>query len=92
MAACIFARKLEWIRSACLAAALLFPAVAALHGIVLATLHRNGKSQLVVAAVRLEERISLEFLCQYLTIWQALSIWMSMALSNYAPLGSLQHQ
>jgi hypothetical protein len=43
MAACIFARKAEWIRSACLAAALLFPAVAALHAIVLATLHRNGK-------------------------------------------------
>ncbi|KAF3390235.1 hypothetical protein F1880_009018 [Penicillium rolfsii] len=42
MAACIFARKAEWIRSACLAAALLFPAVAALHAIVLATLHRNG--------------------------------------------------
>ncbi|RHZ73109.1 hypothetical protein CDV55_108034 [Aspergillus turcosus] len=29
----------EWLRNACLAAALLFPAVAALHGIVLASLH-----------------------------------------------------
>lgn len=55
MAACIFARKAEWIRSACLAAALLFPAVAALHAIVLATLHRNGKSlvsDIVTAHVR----------------------------------------
>ncbi|KAJ5153059.1 uncharacterized protein N7482_009537 [Penicillium canariense] len=42
MAACVFARKAEWIRSACLAAALLFPAVAALHGIVLAALHQSG--------------------------------------------------
>lgn len=43
VAACVFARKTEWIRNACLAAVLLFPAVAALHGIVLATLHRNGE-------------------------------------------------
>ena len=92
MAACIFARKLEWIRSACLAAALLFPAVAALHGIVLATLHRNGKLLVVAAVVRLEERIFLAFFRQCLTIWQAPLIWMSMALSNYARLGSLRHQ
>lgn len=38
------ARKVEWIRNACLAAVLLFPAVAALHGIVLAVLHVEGKS------------------------------------------------
>ncbi|KAJ5546151.1 hypothetical protein N7494_003736 [Penicillium frequentans] len=42
MAACVLARKEEWIRNACLAAVLLFPAVAALHGIVLATLHVPG--------------------------------------------------
>ncbi|KAJ2904765.1 hypothetical protein MKZ38_007273 [Zalerion maritima] len=36
---CVLARKAEWLRNACLAAALLFPAVAALHSIVLATLH-----------------------------------------------------
>ncbi|KAJ5397885.1 hypothetical protein N7509_005998 [Penicillium cosmopolitanum] len=42
VAACVFARKAEWIRNAGLAAVLLFPAVAALHGIVLATLHREG--------------------------------------------------
>lgn len=42
VAACVFARKAEWLRNACLAAALLFPAVAALHGIVLAAIHVNG--------------------------------------------------
>ncbi|KAJ5279264.1 hypothetical protein N7478_004636 [Penicillium angulare] len=41
-AACVFARKEEWIRNACLAAVLLFPAVAALHGIVLAAIHIDG--------------------------------------------------
>ncbi|KFZ10532.1 hypothetical protein V502_08067 [Pseudogymnoascus sp. VKM F-4520 (FW-2644)] len=34
--ACVFARNVRWLRKACLAATLLFPAVAALHGIVLA--------------------------------------------------------
>ncbi|KAI5861096.1 hypothetical protein GGS23DRAFT_578756 [Durotheca rogersii] len=42
VAACIFARKAEWLRNACLAAALIFPAVAALHGIVLAVLHTDS--------------------------------------------------
>ncbi|KAL2831345.1 hypothetical protein BJY01DRAFT_254283 [Aspergillus pseudoustus] len=42
IAACVFARKEEWIRNACLAGALLFPAIAALHGIVLATVHVDG--------------------------------------------------
>jgi hypothetical protein len=43
VATCVFARKAEWLRNACLAAALLFPAVAALHGLVLASLHVNGR-------------------------------------------------
>lgn len=43
VAACILARKAEVIRNACLAAALVFPAVAALHGIVLAVVHINGR-------------------------------------------------
>ena len=42
VAACIFARKEQWLRGACLAAALLFPAVAAIHGIVLAAVHVKG--------------------------------------------------
>lgn len=41
--ACVVARKTEWLRKACLAAALLFPAIAALHAIVLAAVHTNGK-------------------------------------------------
>lgn len=42
VAACVLARRQPWIRDACLAAALLFPAVAAIHGIVLAALHEEG--------------------------------------------------
>ncbi|KAJ5787282.1 hypothetical protein N7457_002272 [Penicillium paradoxum] len=42
IAACVVARKVEWIRNACLAAVLLFPAIAALHAIVLAALHVDG--------------------------------------------------
>ncbi|KAI1417309.1 hypothetical protein F5Y13DRAFT_152456 [Hypoxylon sp. FL1857] len=42
VAACVFARKAEWLRNACLAAALVFPAVAALHGIVLTAVHVDG--------------------------------------------------
>ena len=43
IAACLIARKNEWIRNACLAGALLFPAIAALHAITLAALHSPGK-------------------------------------------------
>ncbi|KAI9642351.1 hypothetical protein NHQ30_009155 [Ciborinia camelliae] len=42
VAACVILRKQQWLKEACLAAALLFPAVAALHGIVLASLHVDG--------------------------------------------------
>jgi hypothetical protein len=35
-------RKAAWLRNICLAAALLLPAVAALHAIVLASVHVNG--------------------------------------------------
>lgn len=43
VAACVLARKSEWLRNACLAAALIFPAVAAFHGITLAALHVDGE-------------------------------------------------
>ncbi|KAL2116062.1 hypothetical protein VTJ04DRAFT_10317 [Mycothermus thermophilus] len=42
VAACIIARKAEYVRNACLAAALLNPAIAALHAIVLAAVHSDG--------------------------------------------------
>ncbi|KAK4168468.1 hypothetical protein QBC43DRAFT_229125 [Cladorrhinum sp. PSN259] len=42
VAACLLARKTEWLRNACLAAALIFPAVAAIHGITLAAMHVEG--------------------------------------------------
>lgn len=36
-------RKIEWVKTACFAATMLFPAVAALHGIVLAAVNVKGK-------------------------------------------------
>ncbi|KAI0861266.1 hypothetical protein F4860DRAFT_174961 [Xylaria cubensis] len=39
VATCVLARKHEWLRNACLAAALLLPAVAAIHAVVLAAVH-----------------------------------------------------
>ncbi|THW47798.1 hypothetical protein D6C97_05031 [Aureobasidium pullulans] len=39
---CVFGKKTDWIKNACLAAVLLFPAVAALHGITLAALHNDN--------------------------------------------------
>jgi len=39
----VFGKKADWIKNACLAAVLLFPAVAALHGITLAALHVDGE-------------------------------------------------
>lgn len=41
---CIFARHAEWLKNACLAAALVFPAVASIHALVLAAAHVNGRS------------------------------------------------
>lgn len=43
VATCVFLRKAEWLRNACLAAALLVPSIGALHGIVLAFYHVNGQ-------------------------------------------------
>ena len=43
VAACVFARNVKWLRKACLAATLLFPAVAALHSIVLAAVPTGGE-------------------------------------------------
>jgi hypothetical protein len=43
IACCVFARKSEWLRNACLAAALCFPAIAAIHGIVLAAVHVDSE-------------------------------------------------
>jgi hypothetical protein len=43
--ASVVARKHKLLRDACLAAALLFPAIAAFHGIVLAAVHINGTSR-----------------------------------------------
>nr|XP_036582550.1 uncharacterized protein CTRU02_07594 [Colletotrichum truncatum]KAF6791254.1 hypothetical protein CTRU02_07594 [Colletotrichum truncatum] len=42
---CVVARKAKWMRAVSLAAALLVPAVAAIHGIILASLHVDGELQ-----------------------------------------------
>ncbi|KAI0483795.1 hypothetical protein F4859DRAFT_474191 [Xylaria cf. heliscus] len=39
VATCVLARRKEWLRNACLAAALLLPAVAAIHAVALAAVH-----------------------------------------------------
>lgn len=41
---CIFYRKVMWLNNACMAAVWLFPAVTALHAIIIASVHVNGKS------------------------------------------------
>lgn len=46
LATSIFARRSEWLKASCFAATMLFPAVAALHGIVLAAVHVKGQSLL----------------------------------------------
>ncbi|KAF2853558.1 hypothetical protein T440DRAFT_389978 [Plenodomus tracheiphilus IPT5] len=42
VAACVAFRKVEWLRNACLAAALVLPAISALQALVLAASHSNG--------------------------------------------------
>ncbi|OAX81082.1 hypothetical protein ACJ72_04575 [Emergomyces africanus] len=54
IAACVFARKTDWLRNACLAAVLLFPAVAALHGVVIAALNLHGLLSLTVEFFRIQ--------------------------------------
>jgi hypothetical protein len=43
VAACVAFRKVEWLRNTCLAAVLILPAISAIQGIVLASLHVNGQ-------------------------------------------------
>ena len=43
IATCLVAKKKEWLVNPCLAAALVLPAVAAIHGIVLTAMHNPGK-------------------------------------------------
>lgn len=43
VAVCVFAPKQKWLRHPSLAAALVLPAVAAIHSIVLVAVHVEGK-------------------------------------------------
>ena len=74
--ACVFARKAEWLRKACLAAALLFPAIASLHAVVLAAVHVNGTHKI---ASRPGVSSQLTWSPQ-----KALSTWTSLELSSSA--------
>jgi hypothetical protein len=42
--ACLAGNKSKLLKQVCLAAALIFPAVAAIHAVVLAALHNDGRS------------------------------------------------
>lgn len=85
LAACVVARKVDWIRNACLAAVLLFPAVAALHAVVLALLHVEGVFTRVNSQLRLG--IPGQFDCPErrlaLTTPQVPLTWMSTEHFNY---------
>ncbi|KAF6840394.1 hypothetical protein CMUS01_03931 [Colletotrichum musicola] len=43
---CVIARKAKWMRAVCLAGALLVPAVAAVHGIILASMHVDNATDM----------------------------------------------
>ena len=43
VAVCIFARRHKWLQEPCLAAALLFPALASIHAIIMARYSDSGK-------------------------------------------------
>ncbi|KAF1831297.1 hypothetical protein BDW02DRAFT_582165 [Decorospora gaudefroyi] len=51
VAACVTFRKAEWLRNTCLAAVLILPAISALHGIMLASVHTNGVVDLDIFGV-----------------------------------------
>lgn len=67
VAACVFARKSDWLRNACLAAALLFPAVAALHGIVLAAIHIEGAFNIYFTEFAIVSLYEEPCRCQFLS-------------------------
>lgn len=70
--ACVIARNISWLRNPCLAAVLLVPAVAAIHGVVLAALHQDGKRSRYEAQLYQTDNAHL----------QALLTWTSMGLSS----------
>jgi hypothetical protein len=83
VATCILGRRVEWLRNAALAVALVFPAVAALHALVLAAVHVNGwfLSHLFPFPTPQTKTNNSQ---------QVPWIWTSMAPSSYAPSASSQ--
>lgn len=86
VAACVLARKAEWIKNACLAAALLLPAVAAVHGIVLAALHRDGEPPCIALRPTATRHAGLKL--THRSSPQMPSTWTSSAPSSSAPSAS----
>ncbi|KAI0205684.1 hypothetical protein F4808DRAFT_409892 [Astrocystis sublimbata] len=69
VATCVLARKTEWLRHACLTAALLLPSVAAIHAIVLAAVHVDTAVDLdIYGAFQI---CSIGALTAPLTVWNS---------------------
>lgn len=88
VAACVLGRGSAWLRSACLAAALLLPAVAALHGIVLAAIHVDGKADPEQAEGGMKKEGNQKKIRQDSTTnkCQERSTWTCMEPFNFVPL------
>lgn len=61
VATCVFLRKHEWLRNACLAAALVVPSISALHGIVLTSYHVNGQFNTCPKTINVALKTELTF-------------------------------
>jgi len=70
---CIFVRKIAWFRNGCLSIFLLLTAIAAVHSIVLAAVHTNGKSLIP----RQDWLLTIMIQAQW--------IWISMRHFSFAP-------
>ena len=80
---CVAAPHIAWMRGACLAAALLFPAVAAIHALVLASVSEtHGMCNPRCDQCKLAERFFLS---------QVLSIWIYSVLSSSVRLECWQY-
>jgi hypothetical protein len=76
IAACVFARKADWIKNAALAAALILPVVAAIHGIVLAIVHTDGKNSTLRVKSQANDEVQMP------------STWTSLVPFRCAPSAS----
>ncbi|KAI8249418.1 hypothetical protein K4K58_010735 [Colletotrichum sp. SAR11_239] len=96
---CVVARKEEWIRAVCQAAALLVPAVAAIHGIVLASMHVDGATDMDIYGAL--QFCSIGILAAPVTVKLSstffydpgrniIFLWTGLILSDRGPFSSLR--